>query len=86
MKRVRDNGGARGRLKREGIIILGDYEQHRRIAKALGIPIPQPGEFVSVRVTPASAAGKGVVSLDGGRWKVAKDSDPITQAPECPHS
>jgi hypothetical protein len=86
LKRVRVNGGSRTRLKPEGIIILGgDYEHPRTVAKALGVAIPQPGEFVSVRVTPASEPGQSVVSLDGGLWRVAQASDGVTPAPECPH-
>ncbi|GIX05027.1 MAG: hypothetical protein KatS3mg114_0896 [Planctomycetaceae bacterium] len=86
MKRVRGNGGSRSRLKPEGIIILGDYDAHKRIAKGLGIPIPGPGEFVSVRLTRVQAPGEGVVELSGGYWRVASESDPITAAPSCPHS
>jgi hypothetical protein len=85
MKRVRDNGGSRSRLKGEGIIVLGDYEQHQVIAHGLGVPIPRRGEFVSVRVAPAAAPGEGVVTLDGSLWRVAKESDGVTAAPACPH-
>ena len=53
MKRIRANGGARGALRPEGIIILGQFKSHVAIAKALGVPIPGPGESVSVRVTPS---------------------------------
>jgi len=85
MKRVRGNGGSRTRLKGEGIIILGAYEQHKRIAQGLGVPIPQRGEFVSVQVAPALAAGQGVVTIDGCLWRIANKSDPLTAAPRCPH-
>lgn len=86
MKRVRGNGGSRTRLKGEGIIILGDYERHKRIAQGLEIPVPQRGEFISVRVAQASADGKGIVTLDGSFWRRATPSDVVTPAPECPHS
>jgi hypothetical protein len=86
MKRVRGNGGSRTRLQPEGILILGHYEKHKMIAAALGIPVPARGESVSVRVAPVKRAGKGVVSLDGGLWRVAKPRDPVTPAPECPHA
>lgn len=87
MKRVRGNGGSRSRLKPEGIIILsGDFAKHITIAQGLGVSIPQPGEFVSVRVARAQAAGKGVVELDGAYWRVATKSDPIVPAPNCPHA
>ena len=86
MKRVRGNGGSRTRLKPEGVIILGHYERHQEIAEALGVPIPGRGESVSVRVAPASEPGKGVVVLEDGLWRVAKSTDPVVTAPECPHS
>lgn len=85
MKRVRDNGGSRGRLKSEGIVILGHYEAHRRIASDLGVPVPERGEMVSVRLAPASEIGKGVAEIDGGLWRVAVDSDRVVAAPTCPH-
>ena len=50
MKRVRGNGGARSLLSSEGIIILGHFAGHQRIAAALGVPVPQRGELVSVRI------------------------------------
>ncbi len=86
MKRVRGNGGSRSRLKCEGIIILGEYEQHKLIAEGLGIVIPQQSEFVSVRVAPASSPGKGVAMIDGHYWRIANKSDPVIDAPDCPHS
>jgi hypothetical protein len=86
MKRVRGNGGARSKLKREGIIILGHYEEHKRIARDLNVPIPARGESVSVRVAPAQKLGKGVVRLEKGFWRVALATDPIVPAPDCPHT
>jgi hypothetical protein len=86
MKRVRGNGGSRSRLKKEGIIILGHYNEHKRIAESLGIPVPQRGESVSVRVVRAQRATRGTVSLEGELWRVAKRGDPIEAAPDCPHS
>jgi hypothetical protein len=86
MKRVRGNGGSRSRLKPEGIIILGHYEEHKNIAMGLGVPVPARGESVSVRIAPARNPGKGVVRLEDGYWRVANASDPIVTAPECPHT
>jgi len=86
MKRVRGNGGSRTRLKPKGIIILGHYEEHKRIAKALGIPVPGRGESVSVRVTPAAPTDKKTIALDGKTWRVAREDDPATTAPDCPYS
>ncbi|HSG70790.1 MAG TPA: NaeI family type II restriction endonuclease [Planctomycetaceae bacterium] len=86
MKRVRGNGGSRTRLKPEGIIILGHYEEHRRIAQSLGVPAPSRGEMVSVRVVPADADDDRVAELDGKLWRIATADDPIVEAPECPHA
>lgn len=85
MKRVRGNGGSRSRLKPEGIIILGHYDEHKRIASDLGIPVPGRGESISVRVAPAKKADKGVARIGNDLWRVAINNDPPTEAPDCPH-
>lgn len=82
MKRVRVNGGARTTLAPEGIIILGQYESHRSIANELGVPLPGPGESVSIRVAPSSD-NEGA-EVDGKWWRVAGDDDPIVCAPTLP--
>jgi hypothetical protein len=84
MKRVRRNRGARTALKREGIVILGQYEARCRIAEGLGVPVPGPGESVSVRVSRADAPGNGVIEIDGSLWRVARVDDPIAEAPTLP--
>lgn len=87
MKRVRENGGARSSLRPEGYIILGgDYAFHRRIANALGVIVPQPGEMVSLRVAKAEDEDSNTVMLDGVIWRVAED-DEVTSiaAPVVPH-
>ncbi|MFD3515046.1 NaeI family type II restriction endonuclease [Streptomyces sp. NPDC058657] len=82
MKRVRGNGGSRSALRDEGIIILGDYDSHRRIARQLGLPVPREGEFISARVAPAvPGAGKAVVEMDGRLWSLASPGDPVHRAP-----
>jgi hypothetical protein len=85
MKRVRMDGGARSHLRSEGIIILGDYKAHRLVAKALEVPEPVAGGFVSVRVVPDDgppSAGQAV--LDGRAWRVAGPDDPVVEAPLLP--
>ncbi|NUP21878.1 MAG: restriction endonuclease [Streptomyces sp.] len=86
MKRVRGNGGSRSALKPEGILIMGDYDSHRAVAKKLGLPLPGEGEFVSVRVTQAGAhhATAPQVELDGRNWVVAENNDPVEIAPQLP--
>ena len=71
MKRVRGNGGSRSSLRPEGIVIIGQYESHRRIAKALAVPVPGPGESVSVRLArrrQPSHVDLPFVTLDGSDW------------------
>jgi hypothetical protein len=84
MKRVRANGGARTILQPEGILILGQYQSHVAIARALGVPVAGPGDSVSVRVTPARNRGAGVVEINGRLWKLAAPGNPIVTAPDLP--
>ncbi|GLY86465.1 NaeI family type II restriction endonuclease [Actinoallomurus iriomotensis] len=88
MKRVRGNGGSRSSLRPEGIVILGQYSSHVAIAKALQLPAPGPGEFVSVRLARRKAHHDGMpsVRLDGHDWVVAVPGldERIEQAPMLP--
>lgn len=86
MKRIRGNGGARSQLRQEGIIILGQYEAHRDIARQLGLnEIPEKGESVSVRICPAGESSKpGSAMIDGSWWRVAEPEDPVVLAPLLP--
>lgn len=86
MKRVRGNGGARSALKAEGIIILGDYVRHRRIAEELGLPVPREGDFVAVRLVPYHLPDRKTVVLEGRRWAIAREGDPVVAAPEVPNT
>lgn len=86
MKRIRGNGGSRSSLRPEGIVIIGQYDSHRRIAQALAIPVPGPGESVSVRLarrTPHHAE-LPFVTLSGDDWVVAQPEDPAELAPILP--
>jgi hypothetical protein len=84
MRRIRYNGGARGYLQPEGIIILGQYQSHVAVALDLGLPLPGPGESVSARVTPAQRGGPGVAEIGGTFWKIANPGDPTLPAPVLP--
>lgn len=86
MKRIRGNGGSRSNLRSEGIVILGQYRGHGMIAEDLGIPVPGPGESISVRLArrgPHHGQSPFAV-LDGEKWVVALPSDPVELAPELP--
>lgn len=84
MKRVRVNGGARTALRPEGIVVLGQYQAHARVAKGLGLPVPCRGESLAVRLAPAEQPGVGVVEIDQGFWRVAGAADPVVTAPLLP--
>jgi len=84
MKRVRTNGGARSALKPEGIIILGQYESHAKIAKQLNLPRPGKGDFVSAQVVYTKGPGVGVAKIGDSYWRLANDSDNVVAAPELP--
>lgn len=86
MKRVRGNGGARSALAPEGILIMGDYANHRRVATQLGLPCPSDGEFVSARVVRAHPQHeeRKQVALDGELWVLARPEDLPEEAPLLP--
>ncbi|MEV0481858.1 NaeI family type II restriction endonuclease [Streptomyces sp. NPDC050508] len=85
MKRIRGHGGSRSALRDDGIIIMGDYEAHRHIARQLGLPVPREGEFVSARVVPAlPGIDKPLAEMDGRLWSLASPEDPVHRAPALP--
>ncbi|MFI1677167.1 NaeI family type II restriction endonuclease [Streptomyces sp. NPDC020607] len=86
MKRVRGNGGSRSALRPKGILIMGDYESHQKVAVQLGLLPPREGEFISVRVSRAMThhGGQPRVLLDGAEWVVALDEDADEMAPSLP--
>ncbi|WP_405820213.1 NaeI family type II restriction endonuclease [Streptomyces sp. NBC_00838] len=83
MKRVRGNGGARSALRAEGIVIMGDYASHRKIAADLGLPVPREGEFVSTRLVRAKPhhAARPQTLLDEEHWVLARHDDPAEPGP-----
>ena len=85
MKRIRYNGGSRSNLQPEGILILGDYKRHQRIAHALELPVCHEGDSLSVRVHPAEPGFSGrTVTIGNHLWRVATQSDPVVPAPRIP--
>jgi len=87
MKRVRSNGGSRSRLATGGYLLLGHYAKHQRVADALGVPVPMPGEIVSVRVAPCRPDDRDVRSaqIAGEQWRLWCGGDGVTCAPELAH-
>jgi hypothetical protein len=86
MKRIRGNGGSRSSLRPEGIVILGQYDSHGRVAEELGLPLPGAGESVSARLAGRRPhhAHAPFVHLDGQDWVLALPEDPAETAPLLP--
>ena len=95
MKRVRDRGGARDKLRAEGIVIFGDYAGDQALTAALGLPRPGPGEFVSARLASQSGVvaargwgaitpGSDVKSRHNGRWIRIDDANWTLAGPADP--
>ncbi|MGZ6800872.1 MAG: NaeI family type II restriction endonuclease [Mycobacteriaceae bacterium] len=89
-KRARD---ARLRLRPRGIVVLGHQENHPLVARALGLPRPEKGEWVSVRLVrvdeedprPKVWVGeyrdsKGTHSA-AGWWAIAWEDEPEEAGP-----
>ena len=85
MKRAREDGGARSQLQTEGLLVLGHQGNDPLVAVALGLPAPKKGEFISVRVIPAGEDHNDpVAEIEGVRWAIAREGDPIVTAPLIP--
>ena len=76
-RRVRD---ALPVLRTGGVLVLNASMGH--IARDLGLPVPDNGQLVSVRVTPATDDDTALTTtIDGQRWRLAYESDPVVTAP-----
>ncbi|WP_320782203.1 NaeI family type II restriction endonuclease [Streptomyces sp. CRN 30] len=86
MKRVRGNGGSRSALKPEGILIMGDYDSHRDVARQLRLQPPREGEFISQRVARRQHrhGDAPCAVLDGQAWVKATAEDDPDEAPSLP--
>ncbi len=85
MKRVRANGGSRGHLKSEGIVIFGDYDIHRELAARLGLPEIGDGDSMSARLIRVDTPGAATALLDGAWYRLcAKGEEPTKPAPNLP--
>lgn len=80
LKRCRD---ARRPLAAEGIVVLGHQNQSPIIAKALRLPVPVKGTFLSVRLTEVDppVPGRATVYLAGRHYAVALRHEPPYSAP-----
>ncbi|MFD4695396.1 NaeI family type II restriction endonuclease [Streptomyces sp. NPDC058463] len=88
MARVREGSKTRARpaLRPEGIIVLGDYQSHQAVARDLGGPVPEEGEFVAHRVVRARPehGNRPRAEIDGEFWVVAQPGDAVETAPQLP--
>jgi hypothetical protein len=84
MKRARDARLAKN-LGKEGVVVLGHQDQDPLVAASLGLSVPRKGEFISARVFPAEPGFVGPgAEIEGGRWRLAKEEDPVVPAPMVP--
>lgn len=79
-KRCRD---ARVDLRPEGIAVLGHQNDSPRIAKALGLPVPPKGMYLSVRLVsaPSNVTDRPTVNIGGLSYAVARPDDPVEPTP-----
>ncbi len=81
-KRARD---ARKHLRPQGIVVLGHQGAHPHAARALELPVPIKGEWISTRLVPVSPDDpRPKFSLDGQFWARAHGNEPEHPAPDLP--
>lgn len=72
-KRARD---ARIHLRPKGVIVLGHQGSHPHVARALELPVPVKGEWISTRLVPVSSDdARPKFSLDGQFWSRAREDE-----------
>ncbi|TCC08870.1 restriction endonuclease [Kribbella soli] len=82
MKRMRSNGGARDKLRPEGLLVLGHQDNDPAVARALSLPVPAKGQFVVCRVVPSKHSVGA--EIEGSWWRQATADDPVVPAPVVP--
>lgn len=81
-KRARD---ARRDLREEGIVVLGHQGPHPAVARALKLPVPIKGEWISTRLVPVSSDdARPKFSLDGQFWARAHEDEMHLEPVEAP--
>ncbi|WP_176742645.1 NaeI family type II restriction endonuclease [Streptomyces sp. LUP47B] len=81
VKRARE---ARRRLAEQGVLVLnGTRPLDIERALGLGLPVPAPSTWVSVRLAPAPPQqdGSPTIALNGNPWCVARPGDPKVALP-----
>lgn len=86
-KRARD---ARIALRPKGIIVLGHQGSHPHVARALDLPVPIKGEWISTRLVPVSSDdARPKFSLEGQFWARAREDELHLEpepAPDLPYT
>lgn len=81
-KRARD---ARIHLRHEGIAVLGHQGSHPQLARALGLPVPVKGEWISVRLVEVdSSSNRPTIKLSGTYWAQARSEEVSSAIPILP--
>jgi hypothetical protein len=84
LKRARDARQPQ-HLGKEGMLVLGHQENDPLVARALGLPLPTKGDFVSARVYPAEPDFAGnTAEIAGSHWRLATKVDHVVPAPPVP--
>jgi hypothetical protein len=78
-KRARD---ARLSLRSDGILILGHQAEHQRIARELGLDVPEKGSWISCRVVPATKGIVFITKIGESNWTPAIDDEAFVEGPE----
>ncbi|GAA3849121.1 hypothetical protein GCM10022243_13900 [Saccharothrix violaceirubra] len=80
LKRVRE---ARRQLAPEGIVVLGHQNESPRVARSLGLPVPDKGTFVAARLVAVDPDrdDREVVVIAGRAYAVALPGEPVEPAP-----
>jgi hypothetical protein len=69
----------------DGILVFGHQDHDPDTARDLGLPVPRKGQFISARVFHAEDGyGGPAAEINGARWRLASDDDPIVAAPLMP--
>ncbi len=78
-KRARD---ARKHLRPDGIVVLGHQGSHPQVARALELPVPIKGEWISTHLVPVSSDdARPKFSLDGQFWARARGNELLNPEP-----
>ncbi|MEU2403948.1 NaeI family type II restriction endonuclease [Streptomyces rubiginosohelvolus] len=81
-KRARD---ARKRLRERGIVVLGHQGSHPHVARALELPVPIKGEWISTRLVPVSSDdARPKFSWDGQSWARAREDELLLEPVPAP--